>query len=221
MNSREHTKINTRVECTAGAEQVQGRFAVITLTSAVHLSLRKHDQGSSRSVPLQLDLIALEEALLGDRCRELRDDEHLNLSRLTLALGNEHRNGLSLTRRQCEVRNTLHAQLVPDSRQVIALVELNFVGHSAGAQPLIRSVLQVPASLRLLDEAAHDRVLISGLNGTPDLQILDGISVLVLRRALPGDHVGAERGEAQLEHVLGRDGADDMAHGRVNNGDPV
>jgi hypothetical protein len=37
---------------------------------------------------------------------------------------------------------------------------------------------------------------------------------------LPSDHVGAERREAQLEHVFGRDGRDDVARGGLDNGDP-
>ena len=125
-----------------------------------------------------------------------------------------------MTRRQRKVRNTLHAQLIPDCGQVVALVELDLVGHGAGAQLLIGSVLQVPSGLRLLDETAHDRVLISGLNGAPHLQVLNGVSVRILRRTLPGDHVGAERGETQLEHVIGGDGPDGMANGGVDDGDP-
>lgn len=62
--------------------------------------------------------------------------------------------------------------------------------------------MQIPSSLRLLDIATHDRVFVSGLDRAPHLEVLCGISVGVLGRSLPGDHVGAERREAQLEHVV-------------------
>lgn len=78
------TQFHTRVKATAGAEQVQSRFSVVTLASPVNLSLRKHKQSSSMSVPLQLDLVTLEEALLRHRRTKLRYKEHFNCSGLSL-----------------------------------------------------------------------------------------------------------------------------------------
>src|SRR5699024_8927941 len=78
------TQFHTRDKATAGAEQVQSRFSVVTLASPVNLSLRKHKQSSSMSVPFQLDLVTFEEALLRHRRTTLRHKEHFNCSRLSL-----------------------------------------------------------------------------------------------------------------------------------------
>lgn len=64
-------------------------------------------------------------------------------------------------------------------------------------------------------------MIVSVLNGTPHLQVLDSVSVLVLGCALPGDHISAEWRKSKLEHVIGGDGPNDLAHGRVDNGNPV
>lgn len=107
------------------------------------------------------------------------------------------------------------------------MVELNLVGDDTSAQPLVVCILQVPARLRLLDEASHHRVLvdltITALevhHNTPHLEVLDSVAVLILGRTLPCYNVRPERREAQLVHILGRKGSDDVAHGRINNGDP-
>lgn len=126
---------------------------------------------------------------------------------------------MSLPRRDREIRHTLHAQLIPNGRQVVALVELNLIGDDTGAVLFVGRVLQVPASLRLLDEAAHNRMLVS-IDHAPNLEILDSVTLFILGRTLPGDQVSTEWRETQLEDILGRKGSDDMSDGGVNDGDP-
>ena len=58
------TKLNPRIETSIGAEQVQCRLTVVVLICLVDFSLSKYDQASAVIVPLELDLIALEEVLL-------------------------------------------------------------------------------------------------------------------------------------------------------------
>lgn len=128
---------------------------------------------------------------------------------------------MGLSRREGKIRHPLHTQLIPNGGQVFALVELNLVGYDAGTQLLVGGILQIPARLRLLDEFAHNRRLFSSLNCAPHLKVLRSIAVLVLARPLPGDHIGSERGEAQLEDVLSDDGRDDVAGGGVDNDNPT
>lgn len=78
------TQFHTRVKATVGAEQVQSSFSVVTLASPVNLSLCKHKQSGSMSVPLQLDLVTFEEALLRHRRTKLWHMEHFNCSGLSL-----------------------------------------------------------------------------------------------------------------------------------------
>lgn len=120
--------------------------------------------------------------------------------------------------------NTFNTKLVPDGAEIGRLVELNLVGDTACAQGLVLRVLQVPASLGLLDELANDGAvacLARVVNGPPDLQVLDRIAVFVLGRALPGDDVSAQGRKAQLENIGGWEGGDDMTEGSVNDGDLV
>lgn len=88
-----------------------------------------------------------------------------------------------------------------DGTQVGRLVEVHLVGDAAGAELLVECVLQVPSGLGLLDELANDVAVALVVNGAPDLEVLDSIAVLVLGGSLPGDDVGAERGEAEFEDV--------------------
>lgn len=128
---------------------------------------------------------------------------------------------MGLPRRKSKIRHPLHTQLIPDRRQIVALVELNLVGHDAGTQLLVGRILQVPAGLRLLHVAAHDRMLVAALNCAPHLEILHSVSIGVLARPLPGDHVGTERGEAQLEDIVGGDGRDDVTDRGIDDGYPA
>jgi hypothetical protein len=102
-----------------------------------------------------------------------------------------------LARRYREISHALHPKLVPDRFQVTAFVELNFVGDDAGAKALVERVLQVPACLIPLNELADNLSLALSasivVEGSPDLQVLRGIALLVLCRPLPGDDVGTQR----------------------------
>ena len=140
-----------------------------------------------------------------------------------LALRNEDGHRVVLARSDRKVRNPLHTQLIPDLRQVLALVELDFVGDDPGTVTLVGGVLKVPARLRLLDELAHRRVhvaVLGRLDDLPDLQVLDRIAVGILGRALPGDQVGSEGRESQLENVISSDGRDHMSDRGIDDGDP-
>lgn len=57
------------------------------------------------------------------------------------------------------------------------------------------------------------------LDRTPDLEILHRVPVLILRRTLPGDQVGTEGRETQLEDICGRDGGNDVSDRGVNDRD--
>ena len=54
----------------------------------------------------------------------------------------------------------------------------------------------------------------------PDLEVLHGVSVRILGRALPGDEVGSEGRKCQFKDVIGRDGRNDMPDGRINDSNP-
>lgn len=143
-----------------------------------------------------------------------------------LALWHKNRNRRVLTRRERKITHALDPQLIPHLGQVIALEELDLVGDDASAEALVGRVLEVPAGLRLLDPAPHDSMGLGGgvgrlLHDLPDLEVLGGVAIGVLGRTLPGDEVGSEGGEAQLEDILGGDGRDDVTDGGVDDGDPT
>lgn len=100
-----------------------------------------------------------------------------------------------LARRNGKISDTLDSELVPDSAQVVALVELHLVGDAAAAEALVTGVLKVPAGLILLHKLANNTPLSLGsgvvIDRPPDLQVLGSIAGLVLGRPLPGDNVGA------------------------------
>lgn len=115
--------------------------------------------------------------------------------------------------RNSEIRHAFYTQLVPNRCQVAALVELYLVRDHAGTIPLVVRVLEVPAGLRLLNEAAHD-VLLSvtsfqrirpTLDYPPDLEVLDRIALVVFTRSLPSDRECSQRREANLKDVRCRE----------------
>lgn len=105
---------------------------------------------------------------------------------------------------ESEVSGSLDPKLVPDSDKIMRLVELHLVGDEAGTVLFVGSVLKVPASLLLLDEAANG-LLIGGsntiLDGAPDLQVLGGVTILIFGRTLPRDEKRALGREAELVNV--------------------
>ena len=72
------------IDGAVGAQQVQGRLSVVTLVRLVHVCLRQHNQARPLPIPLQLDLVTLEEGLLRDGGGELGHIEHLDRGRLAL-----------------------------------------------------------------------------------------------------------------------------------------
>lgn len=100
-----------------------------------------------------------------------------------------------LARRDSKISNALEPELVPDSAQILALVELDLVGDATSTEALVAGVLQVPAGLVLLHKLANNTPLSLGAGAVvdrpPHLQVLGSVAGLVLCRALPGDDVGA------------------------------
>ena len=149
-----------------------------------------------------------------------------------LPLWNENRDRLILPRRQRKIRHALDPKLIPHGAQVPAFIELDLVGDNARTELLVGRVLQVPAGLRLLDKASNHILPVASIAVTaivaravlrdpPYLQVPHRIAVVILGWSLPGDDVSAERGESQLENVLRRQGIDNMADGRIDDGDAV
>lgn len=88
------------------------------------------------------------------------------------------------TGRDSEVHHALHTQLVPHFRQIVALIDLHLIRHHAGTEALVKSVLKVPARLRLLNELAQGLFLFLGplgeiLDNSPDFQVFYRVASLV------------------------------------------
>lgn len=60
------TQLNPGIKTTIRTKNMHGRLAIITLVGFVHISLRKNDQARTRAIPLECDLVSLEESLLRD-----------------------------------------------------------------------------------------------------------------------------------------------------------
>ena len=78
------TKINSRVEASICTEQVQRRLAIVALAGLVDLGLSQYNQACAFIVPLQLNLVALEEVLLRHGGIEIWNIEDLHCGRQTL-----------------------------------------------------------------------------------------------------------------------------------------
>ncbi len=103
---------------------------------------------------------------------------------------------MTFARRHRKVRHALDPDLVPNSLQVVTLVDLDFIGDHPRTEGLVIGILQVPPSLVFLDETSKGLLVNSFCQRLlvvyqPHLQVLDGITVLIFRRALPSDDVGA------------------------------
>lgn len=112
-----------------------------------------------------------------------------------------------LARGECKISHTLNPKLIPNTGKVSTLIKLDLVGNDTRTVAFIVGVLQIPASLRLLNKLSDDRALFTVfalLNHSPDLQVFRRISVLVLGRPLPCYHEGSKWGEPQLKDVLSR-----------------
>lgn len=72
------------IKCAAGTEKVQRRLAVVALARAVHIRLGQHEDAGTLLVPLELDLVALEERLLRDGAVENGNVEDLDGGGLSL-----------------------------------------------------------------------------------------------------------------------------------------
>lgn len=71
-------KSDASVERAVGAQEVHVGLAVVALVGLVNLCLCQHNQSSSELVPLELDLVGLEESLLRNRTGELGNVEDLD-----------------------------------------------------------------------------------------------------------------------------------------------
>lgn len=63
------------------------------------------------------------------------------------SFGGKRSNRYSLARRHGKVGDTFNAQLIPDSTQVMGLVELDLVVDTSGAELFVCGILEVPSSL--------------------------------------------------------------------------
>jgi hypothetical protein len=131
------------------------------------------------------------------------------------AFRNKNGNGVVLAARsKSKVGSTLDSKLVPDLDEIVALVELDFVGDETSTVLLIGCVLEVPALLLLLNKAAQRLLVLSSdtiLYNTPDLEVLGSISVLVLGGAFPGDDESTSGRETEFVDVEDREGQDLLA----------
>jgi len=78
------TKIYPGVETSVGTHKVECSLAIVALPGLVDLGLREHDQARTLVIPLQLNLVTLEKALLGDGVVEVRHIEDFHRGRLAL-----------------------------------------------------------------------------------------------------------------------------------------
>lgn len=141
-----------------------------------------------------------------------------------LALGNEDGNVVALARSNGEIGHTFDSQLVPDSSEIVALKKLHLVCHTASAELLIRGVLKVPAREGLLDKLSNGLLLDTFsylLDRTPNLEVLGGITSLILGGAFIGAEIGTPRGEGDLEDINDGDGRKKMTSGGIDNADAV
>ena len=75
---------DARVKGAVGGEQVHGGLAIVALVRLVNVRLRQHNQRSTQTVPLELNLVALEKGLLRDRAIEKGDVVNLDSGGLAL-----------------------------------------------------------------------------------------------------------------------------------------
>lgn len=209
-------KRDASVKRTVRAQEIERRLAVVALAGAVNIGLRQHEDAGAALVPLELDLVALEKCLLRNGGVELWDIENANGGGLALALRDKDCDSVVLASgSESEISDSLDAKLVPDSDEIVSLIELHLVGDEACAVLFVGRVLEVPTSLLLLDEAANG-LLISGSNTifdcAPDLQVFGGVAIVILGRTLPRDDKGTLRREAELV---------DAGHGESENGGAV
>ena len=93
----------------------------------------------------------------------------------------------------------------------MALIDLHLIRHDPATEALVKSVLKVPARLRLLNKLANSLFLSPGplggmLHNSPDFEVFYRVTGLVFRRPLPCDDVSAQGREAKLIDVLGGEG---------------
>jgi hypothetical protein len=114
-------------------------------------------------------------------------------------------------RSKSKVGNTLDSELVPDLDEIVTLVKLDFICNETSTVLLISCVLKVPALLLLLNKAAEGLLVLTRdtfLYDTPDLEVLGGISVLILGRSFPGDDESTARRETEFVDVGDGEGQD-------------
>lgn len=119
-------------------------------------------------------------------------------------------------------RSSFNSKLVPDSDQIVALVELHLVGNESRTVLLIGRILEVPVPLLLLDETSQGPLVLDSdalLEGAPHFEVLGGVAVLILARSLPRDEERTTRGEADLVDIDDGQCQDYLATGGVDDCD--
>lgn len=84
MNRTVLVEVDAGVEATTGAEDVHVGLSIITLVGLIDVGLCEDDDAGAVVVPFELDLVALEEGLLGDGEVELGHIEDLDRGGLSL-----------------------------------------------------------------------------------------------------------------------------------------
>lgn len=79
-----HTKRNAAVVITSHGNQVKVSLPIVTFPSLICVSLRKNKNAGSRRIPLQLNPVRLEKALLAQNSIPLRNLINSNLSWVSL-----------------------------------------------------------------------------------------------------------------------------------------
>lgn len=119
------------------------------------------------------------------------------------------------------IGDSLDTKLVPRVAQIARLEKLHLVCYNARTILLVGRVLQVPATLVLLDVFADDRprsVIFSFVGQRlPDSEVLHSVSVFVLGWALPCNEICTEGGESELVDVRCRKCGNDVADRGINH----
>ena len=131
---------------------------------------------------------------------------------------------MRLPRRNRKIRDTLNNQLIPNSLEISALVELDFIRNSSRAISFVGSVLKVPPRLTSLYERPHDTslALIACIlvDCAPHFQVLRCVAVCVLRVTLPRDKVCSKGRKSELVDIVCGKDRDNVADGGISYRNP-
>jgi hypothetical protein len=61
------TQLNPGIKTAIRTQNMHGRFTIVTLVGLIHVGLRKQNQARTWVIPLECDLVSIEESLLRNR----------------------------------------------------------------------------------------------------------------------------------------------------------